>query len=623
MGWNTTQPTAPLTALEAFQTLTLEDLRPLSELIASDPPKKKSDLVPWLAKVMTDPAKVQELYDGLDESSRRAVRIAAFDPAGRLDLEKLQAQFGEKPRFNTADPNRSKWDYDYKERKQIKPTLLRLFFPRFKELPRDVRAILRSFAPAPKRFSIPTLDAPPLTHTLPKVGWTNDDKDQQESQEPVRVRETATEAQADLLAVLRLVEAGKVRVTDKNFVPTEASRKALAPILAGGDFYRPEEAEEWKYDPAVDLGIRSFAWPMLLQAGGLAQKVGDKLKLTAAGKKALLDPPAEVLDKLWASWLKTKTFDEFSRVDAIKGQSRAHMSGTAGRREVVVQALGECPVGEWFSIDDFFRLLRATGRSFEVAQKVYELYIAEHYYGNLGYGDEHAWEQLQGRFILVFLFEYAATLGVVDVAYLPPQGIRDDFASRWGADDLSCLSRYDGLLYVRINSLGAWLLGKAEEYRPAAPKRTDLIRVLPNRDVVAARELPAADRLLLERFAEPTSENVWALSASKALDAVEEGGSIDELEQFLTTRSNGDLPALVVQFLVDLRSKVDRLKNAGTARLIACADENVAAELAAERSLKGKCLRAGDRFVVVRDADLAAVKKAVKRLGWVWPILDE
>jgi hypothetical protein len=32
-------------------------------------------------------------------------------------------------------------------------------------------------------------------------------------------------------------------------------------------------------------------------------------------------PPAQVLRGLWQKWLKTTLFDEFSRVDAIKGQN--------------------------------------------------------------------------------------------------------------------------------------------------------------------------------------------------------------------------------------------------------------------------------------------------------------
>src|SRR5205823_4003266 len=150
--------------------------------------------------------------------------------------------------------------------------------------------------------------------------------------------------------------------------------------------------------------------------------------------------------------------------------------------------------------------------------------------------DEHQWEQLQGRYILVVLFEYVATLGLIDVAYLPPQSARDDYQDRWGADDLSCLSRYDGLLYLRINPLGAWCLGLTEHYEAPPTPAVDVLRVLPNLDVVVTKPpLPAADRLVLERFAEPQTENSWKLTPAKLLAVLEEGGSVDELEEFLKT----------------------------------------------------------------------------------------
>lgn len=620
MGWTKTKTAEALTAREAFEKLTLDDLRPLAGLVAADPPKRKTELAPLLAGVMADAGRVRDLFGQLDRLSQNAVRMAVFDPAGRLDRNKFRAWYGEVPRFNDADPTRESWSYSYADRRKIRPTLLRLFFPRLDHLPTDTRTLLRGFVSPPEPFAVPTRDAPPETHTLHEHVWRDRKRERRVWEEPVRVRETAGAAGADMQTVLRLIEAGKVRVTDKKLVPTEATRQAVAGVLNGGDFYSPDDAEESKYDPSFDIGIRSFAWPVLVQAGGLAEKSGDGLKLTSAGKKALTTPPPEVLRKLWAAWLKTRVYDEFARVEAIKGQGKARMSAAAGRRTVVVEGLAACPVGRWFAVEDFFRLLRATGRSFTLAHSVHELYIAEHYYGNLGYEDEHAWEQLQGRFALAFLFEYAATLGIVDVAYVPPQGVRHDFLNRWGADEFTCLSRYDGLLFLRVNPFGAWLLGLADEYRPAAPTRAEVFRVLANLDVVAARDLPASDRLVLERFTDPASEGVWKLSAAKVLGVIEQGGSVDELEQFLALRTTGELPGTVVAFLADLRAKAGRLTDAGAARLIRCADEHVAAELAADRQLKGKCLRAGDRFVVVREADLDAVRKVARRLGCVWPL---
>ncbi|MBP3960082.1 helicase-associated domain-containing protein [Gemmata sp. G18] len=606
------------TAEQEFNRLTIDGLRPLVALLTPNPPKKKGELVAVLTRAVTDPARVRALYDQLDRITQLAVREATHDPNGHYSRTRFVAKYGrEVAWYEPTAERKSSW---YDPRRD--PTHAVLFFPNYDYLPADVRAILLKFVPAPDPFQMRTCAEPPTERTLLWPRWS--EKSSNETV-PIRVRETAREAEADLPAVLRLIDAGKVRVTDKKHVPTEATRKAITGVLAGGDFYTPGDADKHDGDPAHDLTIKAFAWPMLVQTAGLAEKRGDALKLTPAGRSALNKPAAELLDGVWAAWQKTHLIDEFARIDVIKGQGRADFTAVATRRKAVLNVLKDCPPGEWVAVEDFWRLMRGTGRGFTLVgeRDSWELYLFEQEYGSLGYEDAHAWEQLQGRFILAFLFEIAATIGVLDVAYIPPQGARNDFRERWGVDDLSCFSRYDGLLYFRINPLGAWCLGLVEEYQPAAPQKTDALRVLANLDVVATRPPAAADRLVLERFAEETSPAVWKLSAAKILGVVEQGGRVEELRGFLSERSVGGVPAAVETFLSDLHHKAGQLKDGGPARLIECATEHVAAELANDRQLKGKCVLAGDRLIVVREVDLPAVRKSIRKLGFVWPLAGE
>ena len=293
--------------------------------------------------------------------------------------------------------------------------------------------------------------------------------------------------------------------------PTAAARQEVAAVLLDGDFYATEDQDEYKDDAAYDLAIKAFAWLMIVQAAGLAQSKGGRLELTPAGRKALSQPAPDVIRAAWKKWRTSTLLDEFNRVEAIKGQGKRSRAPPA-RRQAVSEGLTQWPVGRWFSLDDFFRFLRAADRDFVVAHDAHQLYIAEHHYGNLGDEGRHLWKLLQGRYVLALLFEYAATMGLLDVAYPPPQGVRPDYSDRWGTDDLSCLSRYDGLLYAQINPLGAWCLGVAAKYEPPILSRADALQVLPNLDVVAKLQpLDAADRLLLDRFADRQSEAVWCI----------------------------------------------------------------------------------------------------------------
>jgi hypothetical protein len=613
-----------LSTEEAFAKLTVEHLKPLVKLLTRDVPTRKPELVKFLTAAMRQPDQVRRLYEGLDPLGQKSVQEAGHDLRGYLDTERFEAKYGALPSFDQpsekAGDEGDEFTSRFYGRSRSRPGTLSLFFPQHRSLPTDLRSLLRDFVPPPPAYTLPTVPEPPATVEQTRQTWAGRGYVEETEQVPLRLRETARDAEHDVRAVLRLVEAGGVRVTDKKRQPTAAAQKAVADVLQGGDFYAPADQEEESYDPSSDLAIKAFAWPMIVQAAGWAHPAGARLELTPAGRKALAQPAHEALKAAWKKWRGNNVLDEFSRVTAIKGQNKAALTALPSRRKAVADGLAACPPGRWFAVDDFFRFLRATDRDFQVARRPYELYIAEHYYGNLGYEGAYFWEIVQGRYVLALLFEYAATLGQIDVAYLPPQGARDDFHDRWGADDYSSMSRYDGLMYLRINPLGAWCLGQVGRYEPPAWAPAVVLKVLPNLDVVATSPpLPPADRLLLERYAEPQSDAVWKLTPAKALAAVEEGMPLDELVDFLKARSGEPLPQTAEVFLDDLRRRAGQLRDLGTARLVECADAGLAQLLASDPQLRGLCQVAGERRLVFRAADEAAVRRALRRLGYVLP----
>jgi hypothetical protein len=421
--------------------------------------------------------------------------------------------------------------------------------------------------------------------------------------------------------MLRLVESGKIRVSDKTRKPTEASVKAITQLLVDGDFYQVADASEEPGQPGRDLTIRAFAWPCVLQAAGWTALSGGKLGLSQAGRKALGLPKHEVLRSAWDKWIKAKEFDEFERISAIKGKRSARLTTVTDRRRAIRDTLIQCPVGPWIAIDEFFRFVRASGEDFEVARDVWHLHIDEPEYGSLEYGGgDDEWKLVQGRFILAMLFEYAATLGLIDIAYIPPQGARNDFQSWWGTDELECLSRYDGLKFFRINALGAWCLGLTEHYEPEPVAARRVWKVLPNHDVVSSDLSPdPGDVLFLDRVAQRTSDGVWRLDREKILTAVEEGLKVEEITGFLESQSSEPIPTTVSTFLADLRARAGQLRDRGTVRMIECADAETARLLVVDSKLKTICLLAGERSLVFPVAEETTVRNRLRKLGYVVP----
>lgn len=425
---------------------------------------------------------------------------------------------------------------------------------------------------------------------------------------PCSVRHTETEALHNLAAVLQLCAAGKLRCSEKTRRPSAATVRTIAETLVGGDFY-PDEA------------IASFAWPLLVQAGGLARLDGTRLALTPKGRKALDRPRHEVIRELWERWPRHAPIDELSRVDQIKGQKSSGAVSAAGpRRQAVAAALTLCPPEEWISVDNLFTAMHRADLDPIVARSqrgLWKLYLEDPEYGSLGYDGFHDWPVLEGRYTLAVLFEYAATLGLLDVEYDSPAHARDDFRHMWGADWIDALSRYDGLRAVRLTALGAYTAGLTTSYVPTEPAAAKgSLQVLTNHDIVAAADLTPTDRLVLDAFATRTSDRVWTLSAASLLSAVDAGRAPGELGAFLDERAAHAVPGTVHRLLADIEARATQVRDLGTRRVIECADASVATLLAGDRSLRGLCTRLGERHLMLDLAGEAKARTALRKLGY-------
>lgn len=234
----------------------------------------------------------------------------------------------------------------------------------------------------------------------------------------------------------------------------------------------------------------------------------------------------------------------------------------------------------------------------------------------MGYEGYGGWNIVQFRYLLCFLFEYAATLGLVDIAYVHPRDGMDDFREQWGADDLEWLSRYDGLRAFRITNLGAYCLELTSDFRPTQPTSSLELTVLPNLSIHVQSSAPAAaDKLLLETWAEPVETNVWRLDRARARDAVERGQSTGDFAAFLARCDCQPLPETVQGFLRTCESDGKALRSRGEAWLFDCRDADTTDMICARKELKDMCYRCGETRLAVPAEHVAKFRKVVRSLG--------
>ena len=587
------------TLRDALTRLTVPDLKDLlSHLPGADTQGRKEDLIDRILAALTEPG-LATSWTRLDETQQAAVAEAIHHPLGEYSEQRFRAKYQRVPAFQVAGAK----SHGYGGNKR---SALGLFI----HYSADDR---RYFVPAELGTRLKAFVAKPTPVDLHSAETLADD-------EGLTLRPTERDALLEVFVMLRTIEQARIQVGEKTALPGAAALRLLTEKLVGGDFY-PWVEKKRKWDQEIGP-IKAFAWPMLLQAAGLAVRTAGRLTLSPAGIKALSTPAAEVLRGIWRKWQKSTLFDEFSRIDEIKGQNAKGrvMTAVAPRRAAIEEALQDCPVGRWVAFDDFSRFMRASDRMFAVTHDSWKLYLAERQYGSLGYEGFGGWNILQDRYMSAVLFEYAATLGMVDVAFRDPAGASDDFRDLWGADDLAFLSRYDGISHFRLTPLGAYVLGLDATYKPVAIPSNVAVSVMPSLLVSVVRgSLGPEETLLLDNWAVLIQLGNWRLDREKALSAIEKGHDIAELQRFLETRDEMPLPEPVESFIRQRERNGKALKVAGSAVLIECRDKETADAIGSHKETGSLCLRAGPKGLVVRSESLDKFRERVRLLGFGMP----
>lgn len=603
---------------QAIEDITADDLKKLNKFLPSNHKlTRKAEIVAEILRHLQG-EKLKETWNLLDTLQQAAVAEAIHGADTTYSTGMFVAKYGQEPDWGEVSP------YGWR----LDPSILHLFFYD-NIIPPDLQKDLLSFVPKPQPAVLNSMGEnlpEKVVMEASKYNYKTGKRDVEEREISLFDCEMESKAPKDFTAILRLIQAGKILVSDKTYLPNAVTVKTIAKILQNGDFYDDEQRKLGAKTPdsVEEIGaIKAFAWALLMQGSNFAELSGKKLVLTKTGQKALQTPPDKSIQTIWKRWLKTTTFDEMRRIDAIKGQTgkgARGMTAVPGRRSAIVSNLKACPVNQWITFSEFSRYLLATGNRFDVTRDIENLYIAESGYGGLNYSDSSNWGILQERYMRCLLFEYAATLGIIDVAYTDPSAMPRDFEDYWGTDDLSFFSRYDGLLAFRLTALGAYCLELTDTYTPPVVEVRQTLRVLPNLEiVVAGEEIASADALVLDLYTQKVSDVVWRLDRPKLFAAIENGNRLQELTEVLETRSIEPLPATVQQFLADAAERAQGLQYLGTAVLIECTNPHLALLIANDARTKKFCQLAGDRHLVVLSAQESKFRTALRQMGYVLP----
>ena len=273
--------------------INVDEIKKLARLTGSDIPSRKAPLVEHIVRYL-EGDRIQTVWQSLDELQRAAVAEVVHSEGTTFHSGRFRAKYGRDPAWGSIGTSR----------RDEKPTALGFFFYGNGVMPADLKNRLKLFVPRPATAKVKSLDQLPAAYDRPYKYWDSKTKKTVKGVEviPLTLRESEQPAQREMLAVLRLVDAAKVAVSDKTRKPPKTTIKAITEILEGGDFY-PHEPTKHKYYDKNAGPIRAFAWSIIIQAAKLVKLSGSRLQLTKAGRIALSNPTADTIRGLWAIWM--------------------------------------------------------------------------------------------------------------------------------------------------------------------------------------------------------------------------------------------------------------------------------------------------------------------------------
>ncbi len=551
---------------------------------------RKADRARYLAQTLTDPQEVRRLWHAMDKLSQKAL-AAAYHNDGFFNQEVFYARYGALPKR----PKSSSYLWS------TEPILLDLFIHKFMGRARIhplIMPLLADIVPPFEPFRLKGQEEPPKTVKV-------------HDQEIELLRADREQAGLhDLTLYLTLLNQGKIKLSSSTGLPTPKSIETLTERLHQGDLFEEREKPQ---DAIIPIGLSMFC--------DGAELVTYKGNLTSLGKQYLATRDPELLLEAFETWVSKGRYDELHRLKAIKGQRArgVRLTRPGERREKIIEALSWSPTGVWISIFDFYRAIKIWELDFDLEEGGLDKLYVGYRQGTRDWYEpwasyEDAWMLTNGLYINLIIMEYLAAIGAVDIVYTYPDN--GTFPAFPYYSDQIGFSRYDGLLFFRINPLGAFLFGQADAYTPSQAQEDTLFFITPEREIVLLKdELTPVEQAQLDQITEMRKGRRF-LSRSKLLAILDNFPDLEIQRVFLEQHHRGPLPEEVKAWLTQVEENSKALRVVHKSLTIKVRSAELAQKILDDPKAGRIARRLDAKTLIIPASRETAFRNALREMGY-------
>lgn len=293
----------------------------------------------------------------------------------------------------------------------------------------------------------------------------------------------------------------------------------------------------------------------------------------------------------------------------------------------LLSMLREMPVGEWVSVSRCIAYAAYRREAFEILDPIstqsYVNFRGELVSENDGISE---WDVGKHRihpglhidtviapFIKAILF-LCGSLGLLDLVYDPPTNDRFRLSGK------PYLSRYDGLRYVRLTELGAYVAGLSETYDQAMTAVAQARVILDeNHLIINLDGRDPVKSMTLETLAERISDTCFRMSYESFLRGCSHETDVEDRIDLFESMIEDRIPAIWMDFLKDVQNRANPMEARDEAYVFQLRpDPNLLDLMARDRILKKYILKAERHHVIIQNRNLGHVKRRLAALGYFW-----
>ncbi len=209
----------------------------------------------------------------------------------------------------------------------------------------------------------------------------------------------------------------------------------------------------------------------------------------------------------------------------------------------------------------------------------------------------------------MFLF---ASFGIVDIAYEEPLNDTVQQAKKL------YLSPFDGLRYVRLTPLGAYVAGQTQWYEAAIEEEHAVITLDENRLLLTIEGQDRLKTLVIEKMAEKIGASCYRVNYQSFLRECQTTQDIEKTIDLFHAHICADPPEVWQEFLQDVLSKINPLQPNQSIAIYKLADnKELRSLIAQDEVLKKHVMKAENFHIAVESKNLLKVKKRLEEFGYL------